>query len=145
MKPDLSPIGLVLAQTAKSCGRAFEDALADAGGSTPVWLVLRALAWSEHRTQTDIAAEVGIQGPTLTHHLNNMERDGLILRERAPGNRRAHVVSLTAEGQALFERLKAAAIAHDVRIRQGFTPEDVARLRDLLNRLAGNVPAAPLL
>ena len=37
------PIGLRLARTAKTLSRAFDDALATAGGSLPVWLVLISL------------------------------------------------------------------------------------------------------
>jgi MarR family transcriptional regulator for hemolysin len=145
MTPDDSPIGLVLAMTAKGCGRAFEDALAGAGGSTPVWLILLALVQGPHRTQTDLAAAVGVQGPTLTHHLNNMEKDGLIERTRLPENRRVHRVSLTPSGRDLFNRLRQAAMTHDARIRQGFTPEELADLRRLLLKLGANVPDVQLL
>jgi MarR family transcriptional regulator for hemolysin len=96
--PSLPPIGLVLAQTAKGCGRAFEDALAQAGGTTPTWLILTALIQGGHRTQADLAATVNVQGPTLTHHLNGMEKEGLIVRSRLPDNRRAHQVALTDAG-----------------------------------------------
>ena len=39
-EPFLLPIGLRLNQTARAVGRAFDQALADAGGSLPVWLIL---------------------------------------------------------------------------------------------------------
>jgi MarR family transcriptional regulator for hemolysin len=145
MSPEDSPIGLVLAKAAKGCGRAFEDALAAAGGSTPVWLILLALVQGPHRTQTEVAAAVGIQGPTLTHHLNNMERDGLIERTRLPENRRVHQVSLTSSGRDLFNRLRQAAMTHDARVREGFTPEELSVLRGLLLRLSANVPDVQLL
>src|ERR1700730_12329281 len=105
MKPLQTPIGLVLAQTAKAVGRAFEDAWTAAGGSTPTWLILMALMRGGHGTQADLATTVGVQGPTLTHHLNGMERDGLLTRTRLPDNRRVHAVALTAEGRAMFHRL----------------------------------------
>lgn len=140
MKPTLPPIGLVLAQTAKSCGRAFEDALAQAGGTTPAWLILTALMQGGHRTQADLAAAVNVQGPTLTHHLNGMEKEGLIVRSRLPDNRRAHQVALTDAGRAAFHRLKDAAITHDARVRAGFTAAELQTLRELLLRLGRNVP-----
>ncbi len=34
------PIGLRLNQAARAVGRAFDEALAEAGGSLPVWLIL---------------------------------------------------------------------------------------------------------
>ena len=145
MQSDDPPIGLVLAKAAKGCGRAFEDALAEAGGTTPTWLILMALTQGEHATQSQLAAAVGVQGPTLTHHLNNMESDGLIRRTRLPENRRVHQVSLTADGRAAFSRLRKAAMAHDARIRTGFTPAELRQLRSLLTRLSGNVPEVQIL
>lgn len=143
MTPPDPPIGLVLAQTAKSCGRAFEDALAGAGGTTSTWLILAALMEGGHRPQADLAAAVNVQGPTLTHHLNSMEKEGLIVRSRLPDNRRAHQVTVTDDGRAAFHRLRNAAVAHDVRLRAGFTVEELRMLRGLLLRLGQNLPEAP--
>jgi MarR family transcriptional regulator, transcriptional regulator for hemolysin len=68
-RPSGTPIGLHLAQVAKVVNRAFDDALARAGGSLPVWLVLIALKSRQGANQRQLADAVGIQGPTLTHHL----------------------------------------------------------------------------
>ena len=86
---------------------------------------------------------MGIQGPTLTHHLNAMERDGLIRRRRDDTNRRVHVVELTTSGEAAFERLRTAAMAFDRRLRRGLTEADTAELRRLLDRLGTNAASAP--
>jgi MarR family transcriptional regulator, transcriptional regulator for hemolysin len=50
-----------------------------------------------------------------------------------------HLVELTAAGTALFHRLRDAAVAHDQRIRGGFSDEDIAQLSELLMRMRGNV------
>ena len=86
-----------------------------------------------------MGAAVGIQGATLTHHLNAMENTGLITRRRDPDNRRIHVVELTDEGETVFHRLAKAAIAHDKRLRAGFSAEEITTLAGLLSRLAANV------
>ena len=39
----------------------------------PVWLVLVSLKARSHGTQRNLAEAMGIEGPTLTHHLNRME------------------------------------------------------------------------
>ena len=80
--------------------RAFDDALAAHGCSHPVWLILVALQGRRHRAQRDLAEAVGIEGPTLTHHLNRLELAGLVVRMRDPDNRRVHRVDLTPAGQA---------------------------------------------
>ena len=57
----------------RALSRAFDDALAAAGGSLPTWLVVTALKGGDHTMQRDVAAAVGIEDATLTHHLNRME------------------------------------------------------------------------
>src|SRR6202453_1551810 len=76
------PIGLRLAQASRAVERAFDAALAEAGGSLPVWLILLNLKVHRPGNQRDLAEIVGITGATLTHHLNAMEAQGLVARSR---------------------------------------------------------------
>jgi MarR family transcriptional regulator for hemolysin len=119
--------------------RAFDDALAESGGSLPEWLVLISLKSGRPASQRELAEAVGIQGATLTHHLNAMETAGLVTRRRDPANRRVHVVELTPEGDALFFRLRDAAVAFDKRLRSGLSEPDIAQFEALLTRLRDNV------
>ena len=137
----MEPIGLLLTRTAKVVSRAFDEALTEAGGSLPTWLVLVSLMGQEHGAQRDLAAAVGIEGPTLTHHLNRMEADGLVTRRRDPDNRRAHRVELTDDGEAAFRRLLRTVAAFDARLRAGFSDRELTALRGLLDRLHTNVTA----
>jgi MarR family transcriptional regulator for hemolysin len=128
-----------LARAAKAVSRAFDDALAEAGGSRPTWLVLVSLKGKPVASQRELAEAIGIRGPTLTHHLDVMESAGLVTRRRDPGNRRVHLVELTGAGDALFHRLKDAVTAFDQRLRHGISPSDIAKAEQLLDRLRGNV------
>jgi len=139
--PDAEPIGLLLTRTAKVVSRAFDDALTEAGGSLPTWLVLVSLKGQEHGAQRELAEAVGIEGPTLTHHLNRMEADGLVTRRRDPDNRRVHRVKLTDAGEAAFRRLLQTVAAFDARLRAGFSDRELTELRGLLERLPTNVAA----
>ena len=138
-RPDGPPIGLQLAMTSKVVGRAFNQALGESGGSVPVWLILSALTGERWRTQQDLARAVGIEGPTLTRHVDALERDGLVTRRRDTGDRRAVRVELTAAGEQLHGELLKAVIAFNRRLRRGLGEDDVARLRALLDRLEANV------
>jgi MarR family transcriptional regulator for hemolysin len=133
------PIGRRLASTAKEVSRAFGEVLAAAGGSEHVWLVLLALKTGENANQRALAAAVGIQGATLTHHLNAMEDAGLVTRRRDPQNRRIHVVELTADGEAAFQRMRAAAVEFDERLRGDLSDEDLRRAASVLDQLRANV------
>ena len=139
LRPSSPPIGLHLARTARSVSRAFDDALAEAGGSVPVWLVLISLKSQQMRNQRELAEAVGIREATLTHHLNAMDEQGLITRRRDPANRRVHQVELTEAGEAAFQRMRGAATAFDQRLRSGLSGDEVSQLEALLGRLAANV------
>jgi MarR family transcriptional regulator for hemolysin len=148
MRPARTPIGLELVRAARTVSRAFDDALAGAGGSLPVWLVLLNLKTRQVSSQRELAEAVGVREATLTHHLNAMDIQGLITRTRDTANRRIHVVELTPAGEAAFLRLRDAATTFDRRLRDGLSDADLDGLAAVLGRLAANVageqgPAAP--
>jgi MarR family transcriptional regulator for hemolysin len=119
--------------------KAFDEALAAAGGSLPVWLVLLNLKIRRPANQRQLAEAVGVTEATLTHHLNAMDRDSLITRERDATNRRVHVVALTEAGERLFLRLRSTATAFDQRLRSGITDDELRTFGAVLDRLVGNV------
>jgi MarR family transcriptional regulator for hemolysin len=128
------PIGLRLADVARDVSRAFDDALAKAGGSRPVWMVLLALKSGAAASQQQIADHIGIRGATLTHHLGGMEDRGLVVRTREPGDRRTQVVRLTDEGEQLFVAMAGAAQEFDKRLRRGLKSAELTQLGGLLQR-----------
>jgi MarR family transcriptional regulator, transcriptional regulator for hemolysin len=138
-KPAALPVGRAVTSAAKHLTRAFSSELADAGGSQPVWLILLALKQRQWRTQQDLAAAVGIEGPTLTHHLDGLEKSGLIERERDPEDRRAVRVELTDAGDRLFHRLRDAAVSFDDRLRDGISEKELDGFRRVLARMLENV------
>jgi MarR family transcriptional regulator for hemolysin len=129
------PLGLQLARTARAVTGAFDQAMAERGASAAAWQVLvllRARAWG---TQTELAEAMGIRAATLTHHLNALERDGLVRRRRDDANRRVQRVELTEDGRATFDRLRHAAQAHDRRVAATLTKDEAAQLSALLDKV----------
>ena len=102
--------------------------MSDAGGSAATWQVLllvRSRAWSR---QAEMAEAMGITGATLTHHLNALERQGLVRRWREDGNRRVQRVELTDAGSEQFDRLREVAVRHDARLRAHLAEDEIAQL-----------------
>jgi MarR family transcriptional regulator, transcriptional regulator for hemolysin len=135
------PVGLRLNQTARAVERAFDEALGEAGGTLPVWLILLNLKIRKPANQRELAEAVGVREATLTHHLNAMDARGLVTRTRDAANRRVQVVALTEAGEAAFVRLRDAALAFDARLRAGLADDDLLMLGKLLGQLAANVGA----
>lgn len=128
-----------LARTAKVVAQAFDAALVEAGGTLPVWLTLLSIKSRELANQRELAGMIGIQGATLTHHLNAMEAQGLLTRRRDPDNRRVHQVALTEAGEAMFLKLRTAALAFDKRLRSGLPDERLEEFAQVLGALRANV------
>jgi MarR family transcriptional regulator for hemolysin len=139
MRSQVVPIGLDVSGTGRLVSRAFNDTLVGAGGSLPQWLVLTTLKQGDHAMQRDVADAIGIEGATLTHHLNRMEGDGYVQRERASSDRRSQRVTLTPAGEQQFSTLLREVIAFNKRLGDGFSERELATLRKLLGRLRANL------
>jgi MarR family transcriptional regulator, transcriptional regulator for hemolysin len=131
-------VGILVSRSARTLDRALDQALTAAGGSLATWLVLQALGAGEHATQAEVARAVGVRQPTLTHHLDALERSGFVTRHRDAGDRRAQQVRLTDDGRRLFVRLRRVAAAFDGQLRAGLGDDDVAHLARLLAQLVEN-------
>ena len=133
-----TPIGLQLAHSAKHVARAFNDTLADVGGSMPMWFILTNLKGDEWRTQHELARALRIEGPTLTRHLDGLEEDGLVVRRRDPKDRRAVSVELTDAGRAKHAEMLRAVQSFNRRLLSGLDAEELDQLRTLLAKLEQN-------
>ena len=133
-----APIGVLLNQTNRIAERAFDRALQGSGGSRSWWVILRTLRHGQAETQSALADAVGLRGATLIHHLDALEKAGLVTRTRNRENRRLQAVSITREGRALFDQLLTRVIAYDEQLRAGLKPGEEAVLRKALSRMAGN-------
>jgi MarR family transcriptional regulator, transcriptional regulator for hemolysin len=133
--PTATPIGLRLTRTAHAAAQAFDRAMAEAGGSAATWQVLVLVRSRQWGQQSEMAAAMGISGATLTHHLNALERQGLVRRWRDEANRRVQRVELTDDGAAMFDRLRTVATAHDRRLRANLSDAETEQLAELLDKL----------
>jgi MarR family transcriptional regulator, transcriptional regulator for hemolysin len=88
--------------------------------------------------QRDLAAALGIEGPTLTRHLDRLEELGLIQRHRDGADRRYALVGLTPAGQERCHELDAIARDANDQLLAGFSDKELDRLTDMLQRLTAN-------
>jgi MarR family transcriptional regulator for hemolysin len=144
VRPEGIPIGRRLALTSKAVSAAFNAALGAEGGTLSTWLILSALRSDRWSTQLDLARSLGIEGPTLTRHLENLERAGFVRKERSATDRRAVRVELTDAGEAAHGKMLGAVIAFNEQLQAGLTGDDLRRLDQVLARLGENVRASPL-
>jgi DNA-binding MarR family transcriptional regulator len=124
----------------------FQDvfrAFATVGIRPAQFSVLTVIARNPGRTQSQVAAALGIKRTNFVALIDGLERRGLAERRPAPSDRRSHALHLTDAGRAtvrrlnrMVERLEAGMIRRIGRDRR-------AVLLDLLSRLAEDERSQP--
>jgi len=99
------------------------------------WRIVRVLAEHPSMDFHDLAFRTCILRPSLTGILTRMERDGLVLRLKPLNDQRKLYVSLTKEGNALYERTQAQVEEAYQQIEARYTPEKMQQLTALLQEL----------
>jgi MarR family transcriptional regulator, transcriptional regulator for hemolysin len=128
-------LGRLLAMTGKVAREHFDRSLAAVGSSLNTYVVLRIVANCPSVSQRHLASALGIEGPTLVHHLDRLAADGLIERVRNQTDRRVSYVELTPAGRTHLDRVEAYAEVQDKEFRSMFTVEEAATLTTLLTRI----------
>lgn len=103
--------------------------------SVPEWRVLACLMDVEGLSVGELAAMALMKQPGLTKVLDRMERDQLLLRRGASGDRRRVTIHLTAKGRARVKPVQRAAKAHEAELLKQFTDEQRATIKSALDLL----------
>ncbi len=88
---------------------------------------------------TDLADRLGVDAPTVTRKLQQLERLGYVRRAEDASDRRAHRIALTPSGRKTVERLHAARLEWLDGLLDGWSRDDVQRFGSLLGRFADAV------
>jgi MarR family transcriptional regulator, transcriptional regulator for hemolysin len=142
----LEPLGRQLVFTAKAMREAFEATLVRAGGSLGSWMVMSAIAEVHGMTQAALATHAHLEGATITHHVDRLEKAGLVRRVLDPDDRRVRRLELTPAGVELHARMMTAVIQLQTVVMAGLRQDDrevMARCLDLIqaNLEASGAPA----
>ncbi|HEY5834884.1 MarR family winged helix-turn-helix transcriptional regulator [Streptomyces sp.] len=124
---------------AKESRTFFEAELGRSGATFATWTMLATLKREGPMIQRALAQYLSIEGPTLSRHLETMERRGLVVRTRNGTDRRAATVALTADGENMYAEIETVALASQQRMLAGFSDEEVEQLGKLLDQILRNV------
>jgi DNA-binding MarR family transcriptional regulator len=128
-----------LAYLIASLNRQFEADLTERlrPGGIPIeqFRILEVLDAREPRAMGEIAAQALIETPTLTKIIDKMATEGLVYRAPDPNDRRRVLILRTADGKALFKRLRGVSSAQERRIVEVLHSDKAAELKSLLREL----------
>jgi DNA-binding MarR family transcriptional regulator len=89
-------------------------------------------------TLRGLAEVIGTDPPATTVIVNDLEARGLVVREAHAEDKRAKVVSLTAEGRKMVRAARAVTEKAPAAL-EGLSDRDVATLLGLLDRLEASI------
>ena len=140
-----SEFGPLLAETARAWRQRLDERLKPLGLSQAKWVALFRLARMSHApTQAALAAEIGVEGPTVARLLARLEATGYVERRPATGDRRLKVVYLTAKARAEAARIDRVAADLRAELLAGLDPDEFAAawriLVELRHRLGPLTP-----
>jgi DNA-binding MarR family transcriptional regulator len=129
------PFTFWIGRIRKALTREFEARVRGWEITVPQFLVLRRLWEGDGVLTSVLAADTGIDGATLTGVLDRLEARGRVRRERSTEDRRAVIIFLAAEGQALKEPLLQAVGEVNRQALEALTPEEQHEMVRLLKRV----------
>jgi MarR family transcriptional regulator for hemolysin len=129
------PLGRQLSITGRVVRERFDGCLGHYGSSLTTWAVLRSADDEAGLSQRELAARMSIESPTLVHHLDRMEHEGLIARTRDEHDRRIVRVSLTPTGRRRYTELRGVAANLDAQLRSLLSPHEIETLEQVLPRI----------
>ena len=115
--------------------------LGDSGLTLTQFAVLEALYHLGPMSLSDIAGKVLTTGGNLTMVAGNLEREGLVKRQKSPDDGRVQILTLTPKGEGLLRRvfpIHAAAIGE---FMSALDAAELAQLGELCRKLGKQHPA----
>ena len=134
--------GYLIRDSYRSFTKVLHDLIEAHGVAIGHWYFLRELWVEDGLTQRELSRRAGIMEPTTAAAANTMEEKGLIRRERNPDDRRKVNIFLTDEGRALQDELLPYVIEVNEVAAAGFSPDEIAQLRHLLDKFKDNLGAS---
>jgi MarR family transcriptional regulator for hemolysin len=132
--------GMQLAQLSRGWRAELDRRLAGLGLSQARWLVLLHLARFEAApTQRELAASVGVEGPTLARLLDSLETQGLVRRQAVVEDRRAKQISLSESALPVIKQIETIANELRAELFGGINEQDVATAMAVHARLLANL------
>ena len=108
----------------------------DRAGAT---LLYKLSAKGDSLRVTELAEILGVDTPTVTRKVQQLERDGMVVRHTDPDDGRASRISLTPVGRRTTERVRRARRAWLEQLLEKWGDEDLSALADLLSHFAADL------
>ena len=131
-------IGRLISRVKVELHDAMEKDLEAFDISAAQFVILMRLATGEADSASGLCKGISYDPGAMTRMIDRLEQKGLVRRTPLPYDRRKVGLELTAEGKAVYPKLRAASAALHNRFLRGFTRNEVKQLETLLLKILAN-------
>ncbi|MCU6501797.1 MarR family transcriptional regulator [Rugamonas sp. A1-17] len=130
--------------TARAWRLAVDRRLKHLGLSQASWMAIAFIAKeSEALSQTRLAARVGVEDPTMVATIDRLVKAGYVVRTPSETDRRVKLVSLTEQGQQIYQSVWQEASAFRLELLGGADPAVLRVVTEFLETLLTEIESRP--
>ena len=131
-------VNALIRRVKMSMSRCIEAGMARHGLTDAQWGPLLLIRHDLGRTAARLAELLDVDPGAMTRTIDRLEHKGLVRRERSGEDRREVILVLTSDGERAAAKVPVVLAAANNAHLAGFTDEEFATLRTLLQRMADN-------
>ncbi len=135
MKKIRPSLTLALLEAREALMTHFRPELNEVGLTEQQWRIIRTLGQHEELDSTTLSEKACILKPSLTGIINRMLDTGLIVRRRSETDQRFSFISLSQEGQKIFDNMSVRMEQRYQQIQQSLGTEKMTQLLALLQEV----------
>ena len=133
MKVDFESLPILLQKARESVVLAARQTLSNFELTEQQWRVIRTTYLNGELNAQTLASQSAILGPSLSRILNRLEQDGILLRKVSPGDQRELVISLSAKGKRLHQKVQPKVQANYDALSNKLSNSKISQLVGLLD------------
>ena len=133
---DRSNFGFRLVVLGRRWRQAIDQEIQAVGLTDATWRpLLHLYHLGDGLRQKDLAASIGIEGPTLVRLLDSLASRALVERSEDPEDRRAKRLRLTEEGRQLVLRIQKIITTLEDQLLSGLSDDELAQCGGVIGRM----------
>lgn len=101
--------------------------------------IMRPLMENDSLTQLELVKITHLKAPTISITLRNMERDGIVRREKNGLDRRETHVFITDKGKKMYAKMLIALEKAENTMLNGLNEKELRAMRATLEKMSGNL------
>lgn len=101
--------------------------------------IMKPLMENESLTQLELVKITNLKAPTISITLRNMERDGIVRREKNDNDRRETHVFITDKGRKVYAKVLTALDKAEKTMLKGLSEKELKAMRAALEKMSANL------